>query len=218
MKPMAGAERTAQMRDQLRALVRHDPDATDQDRIDRLRVLEEAKAVVAAEQVRLAVELKASQEAAQREAGVPVKQVGLGVGSQVGLAKRESPSKGRAFVTFSQALMTDLPHTFAALAAGRVPEHRARLVFTRTAHLSAELRRAVDETIAGPGGAIEDWGDREVEAEVTKWVHRLDPEGALERAEQAAEGRRVTLRTAPDSMAFLTGHLPAAYGIAAHAP
>ena len=85
---------------------------------------------------------------AQREAGVRAGKVGLGVGSQVALAKRESPAKGRSFVEFSRVLLVEMPHTFAALAAGRTTEHRARLVVTRTAQLSPELRHRVDEQIA----------------------------------------------------------------------
>ena len=205
---------TAQMRDHLDALVRHEPAASDAERIDRLRVLEQAKAIVAAEQVRLTVELTASQQQAQREAGEPERRIGLGIGSQVGLAKRESPAKGRAFVHFSQVLVFEMPNTFAVLAAGRTTEKRARAVVTRTETLTTDQRQLIDEEIAG---LLEGWSDTDVEAEITKRVHRMDPRGATERAEKAALDRRVTLRTAPDSMSFLTGHLPAAYGVAAHA-
>ena len=104
MEPETSSEWTVRMRASLAELVRHEPWTTDAELVDRLRVLEEAKAVVAAEQVRLTVELKASQERAQREAGVSERRIGLGIGSQVALAKRESPARGRAFLHLSEVL------------------------------------------------------------------------------------------------------------------
>jgi hypothetical protein len=58
------------MRPHAETLVLVDPAATDQDLIDQLRVLEESKAMAAAAQVEIATRLAASQERAQREAGV----------------------------------------------------------------------------------------------------------------------------------------------------
>ena len=207
-------EWTVQTRSQLADLVRHDETLTDTERVDRLRVLEEAKAVIAAEQVRLTVDLKTSQVQAQEEAGTPPSRLGRGVPSQVALAKRESPYLAARFVRMSEVLTADMPHTFAALSSGRLPERRAAKIVSRAEVLTPEQRRMLDESIAP---FLQRWGDHDVESEITKHIHRLDPDGSGLRAEKAADIRRVTLRTAPDSMAFLTLHVPAAQGVAVHA-
>jgi hypothetical protein len=48
-------------------------------------------------------------------------------------------------------------------------------------------------------------------------AYRLDPQAFVARAAKAEKDRRATLRPAPDTMSFLTGHLPVAQGVAAYA-
>ena len=72
-----------------------------------------------------------------------------GVTAQVGLARHESPSRGARLATAAVALVNDLPHTLAALAAGVLNERRAELVASGTSHLSPELRRLVDAEVIG---------------------------------------------------------------------
>ncbi|GAA1924499.1 HNH endonuclease [Nocardioides marmoribigeumensis] len=208
------SEWTAQMRGHADALVLLDPDASDQDLVDQLRVLEETKAKVAAAQVAITTRLAASQERAQRDAGVRPDKVGLGIGSQVALAKRESTFRGGAFVQFSKVLLRELPHTYAVLAAGRTTEWRARIVVKETVWLSPEHRAQLDAEIAP---LLEGWGDRRVEQEVRTRAYRLDPRGFVERGATAAKDRRVTVRPAPDVMSNLSAHLPVAQGVAAYA-
>ena len=69
-------------------------DATDPERIDLIRALEELKGAAAAAQARVTVAFDDSQCRAQRDAGVPERRVGAGVAAQVALARRESPHRG----------------------------------------------------------------------------------------------------------------------------
>jgi hypothetical protein len=55
-------------------------------------VLERIKWAASAAQARETVVFRASQLAGQRAAGVPVGDLGKGIGAQVALARRESPS------------------------------------------------------------------------------------------------------------------------------
>lgn len=210
----AATARAARLRALVDAVISVEPGATDAELVDELRVLEEAKARIAARQAQVAVDFAASQEQAQRDAGVPARRLGRGVAEQVALAKRESPARGRRFVGFSKVLLAEMPHTYAALAAGRTTEWRAQIVVKETIWLELADRRQVDAEIAP---LLEGWGDRQVECEVRKRAYRLDPRGFVERSATAAKDRRVTVRPAPDVMSNLNAHLPMGQGVAAYA-
>ncbi|MFB0836363.1 HNH endonuclease, partial [Arthrobacter halodurans] len=69
-----------------------DPDAA---AVERIRALEVLKSAACAAQARIAAGFDASQRARQAAAGIPANRRGLGVGAQLGLARRESPHRGR---------------------------------------------------------------------------------------------------------------------------
>jgi hypothetical protein len=152
-----------------------------------------------------------------------------GVSAQVGLARRESPSRGARLANASMALVHDLPHTLAALSAGLINERRADLVVRGTSHLDPELRRIVDAEVIGanlvadnaddltaPGG-VASWGDREVERRVRACADHLDAAAAVERSRLAENERHVSIRPVPDAMALVTALLPVAQAVAVHA-
>jgi hypothetical protein len=149
-----------------------------------------------------------------------------GVSAQVGLARRESPSRGARLANASVALVQHLHHTLEALAAGVLNERRAEIVVRGTSHLDPELRTQVDREVVGanvdladpdaPGG-VGSWGDRELERRVRACADRLDAEAAVDRCRRAERERRVTMRPVPDSMASLTALLPVAQAVAVHA-
>jgi hypothetical protein len=186
---------------------------TDSERIDLLSALETVKAAAAAAQARIAVAFDASQRAEQAAAGVPAKHQGRGVAAQVALARRESPHKGNQLLGLAHTL-TQMPHSFQALATGAINERRATLLVRETVILSPEHRAQVDAELAGKLGKL---GDAGVEREARKISYRLDPGSAVRRARKAAADRRVSIRPAPDTMAYVTGLLPVAQGVMVHA-
>jgi hypothetical protein len=93
--------------------------------IDQIAALERVKRACAATQARPAVELDASQRERQRALGLRAERVGRGVGEQIGLARRESPSRGVRHLVMAKALVGHMPHTLAALAAGDIEEWAA---------------------------------------------------------------------------------------------
>ncbi|GAA3401219.1 hypothetical protein GCM10011577_32040 [Pseudarthrobacter polychromogenes] len=96
--------------------------------IDQLRELEDMKSLAAAQQARIAVAFDLSQRREQAAAGVPVKEQGAGVAAQVALARRESPARGGRLLGLAKTLVTEMPHTLAALESGQLNEWRATLI------------------------------------------------------------------------------------------
>jgi hypothetical protein len=183
-------------------------------RIDRIRLLEELKGAVAAAQARDAADFAASQRAEQVAQGVRAERAGRGIAKQVGMARRTSPWHAARYVGWATILTSELPATFAELAAGRITEWRAMIVARETIWLSREGRATVDARLAA---RLHGWNDRQVEAAVKALAYQLDREGYVARLGKAAADRRVTVRPAPDVMAMLTATLPVAQAVAAYA-
>ena len=126
----------------------------DAERVEQIRALEELKAAASAAQARVSAGLYASVSAARAARGVPAAERGRGVAAQVALARRESPSRGSRHLGLARALTAEMPHTLAALTAGRLSEWRATLLVRETACLSVADRRTGGRgAVRGPGHA-----------------------------------------------------------------
>ena len=115
----------------------------DRERVDLVAELERVKGSACAVQARATDALRCS-----REGAAPV-DVARSVGSQVALARRESPALGDRFVGLSRALVHEMPATMAALSAGVVGERHAVAVVAATAALCLADRAEVDRRV-GP--------------------------------------------------------------------
>ncbi|WP_442854409.1 DUF222 domain-containing protein [Arthrobacter sp. EPSL27] len=185
--------------------------------IAEIRALEDEKSALSARQARLSVEFDLLQRREQAAAGVPAAELGTGVAAQIALARRESPAKGGRLLGLAKALVTEMPHTLAALEAGQVNEWRATLIVRETAALTAADRTAVDEELAPDTGTFDGAGDRAIIAAARAAAYRRDPRTVTQRAAHAATERTVSLRPAPDTMCYLTALLPASAGVAVYA-
>ncbi|MGO4120514.1 HNH endonuclease [Arthrobacter sp. YAF16] len=185
--------------------------------IDETRELEDLKSALAVRQARDAVAFDLSQRREQSLAGVPADQLGTGVGAQLALARRESPAKGGRLLGLANALVTEMPHTLAALETGQLNEWRATLLVRETACLSPADRAAVDEELAPDAGTFDGAGDRAIVAAARAAAYRRDPRSITGRVGHAETERHVSLRPAPDTMCYLTALLPVAEGVAVHA-
>ncbi|WP_400158819.1 HNH endonuclease [Arthrobacter sp. BPSS-3] len=185
--------------------------------IDELRALEDRKSVIAARQARLAVALDLVRRREQAALGLPADQLGAGVAAEVALARRESPAKGSRLLGLARALVTEMPHTLAALDTGRLNEWRATLLVRETACLDAADRAAVDGELAADTGTFDGAGDRAIISAAKAAAYRHDPRSVTQRAAHAETERTVSLRPAPDTMCYLTALLPVASGVAAYA-
>ncbi|WP_079596423.1 HNH endonuclease [Arthrobacter sp. P2b] len=184
--------------------------------IDQLRELEDLKSAAAAKQADIAVAFDLFQRRVQAAAGVPVDELGAGVGAQIALARRESPSRGGRLLGLAKA-MRDMPRTFEAFRSGRLNEWRTTLLVKETVCLSVDDRCAVDEELAADTGTLDGFGDRAIVSTVRAAAYRRDPKSVARRASRAVTERNVSLRPAPDTMTYLTALLPVAEGVAAYA-
>ena len=136
---------------------------------------------------------------------------------QIALARRVSPHQGKRLLALAKRLQSDLPHTRAAFAAGRISERRAEIVTRETECLTAEHRLEVDRRIADDPTRIEAMGNRELAARVQEISYALDARAWVKRRARAESDRRVTCRPAPDVMTHLSVLLPVKQGVAVFA-
>ena len=188
----------------------------DAGRIDQIRALEELRCAAEGAQAALTADFDDSQRAAARAAGVPAARQGRGIALQIAFARRESHRKGEQHVGLARVLRDEMPHTRAALRAGRITEWRASLLARETACLSLQDRRVVDRRLAGDAERLEAMGDREVEVAARDLACQLDPASVAERRRRAEADRRTTLRPAPDTMTWLGALLTVKQGVAVH--
>lgn len=180
-----------------------------------MRGLEDLKCLAGARQADVAVAFDLEQRREQAVAGVPADEQGAGVAAQIALARRESPARGSRLLGLAKTL-TGMPHTFAALRSGLLNEWRVTLVVKETICLSPEDRAGVDEELAADTGVLDGMGDKAIISAVRAAAYRRDPASVAKRAARAVTERSVSLRPAPDTMAYLTALLPVAQGVAAY--
>jgi hypothetical protein len=203
----------ADLRAQLLALAL---DVADRDRVTALRELADLTNTISAVQARLICDLDASQRAADDLADTPEDRR-RGIVGRVASALRESPRNAQIAIGVAKALVTEMPHTFAALTEGTLTLYRARLLVSETACLSLADRRTVDRQVCGDPAGLEGVGSRKLAARARKAGYELDPVSVVRRAAKAENERYVSLRPAPDCMTWLTALLPVAQGVACYA-
>ncbi|MBD8058457.1 HNH endonuclease [Cellulomonas sp. JH27-2] len=216
-QPMPPAVSAADVLEWTRRLVDGAVPRADHALVDVLGALEKLKAAACAAQAQAAVDLDVIERDRQAVAGVPTQRRGLGVGSQVGLARRESPHRGRVLLGAAKVWATEMPHTFRALRHGRLSEYQAIQLVQETACLEREDRAEIDALLCADPASLDGLGTRRLVALVRQHAARLDPSAVVKRARKAESERCVTLRPAPDSMTYLTALLPVAQGVAAYA-
>lgn len=185
--------------------------------VEAIAALERLKAAAAARQARLAVALDTARREAEAARGVPAARRGRGVAAEVALARRDSPARGGRHLGFARALVTEMPHTLAALESGSLSEWRATLVVRESACLDVEDRRRLDAELCSDTSALDGLGDAAVAAAARAIAYRLDAHAVVDRAARAQQDRTVTIRPAPDTMTYVTALLPVAQGVSVFA-
>lgn len=185
--------------------------------IDLLRELEDLKDAAAGAQAVVTAHLARARHDAEQSAGVPADKRHKGLASEVALARRLSPHRGGQHLGMARTLREDMPRTLAALRKGVISEWRATLLVRESICLGTAERRAFDSEMCADPDRLAGWGDRRLVAEAKKVAYRLDPHSVVERAARAEQERCVSVRPAPDTMAYLTALLPVGRAVAAHA-
>ncbi|MHA3022391.1 DUF222 domain-containing protein [Mycobacterium sp. BMJ-28] len=184
---------------------------------DRIAELERQKSAAAAEQARLTVEWEKLRRTAEAAAGVPANKRGCGLGSEIALARRESPNQGGKLLGLAKALVREMPHTMALLEAGRLSEWRATLIVRESACLTIDDRRRLDKELCADPNALDGFGNDRITAEAKKIAYRLDPQAVVDHAAKAPKQRYVSFRPAPDAMTYVTALVPMTQGVAVFA-
>lgn len=187
------------------------------ERIELICAAEDLKHALAGLQAVLTAEFDAATRVEQAAAGVPGRRRGAGVASQVGLARRESLRQAQRHVGLAAALAAEMPYTLAALRTGTISEWRATIMARETACLTVEHRRMIDAELCSDMSRLDGWGDRRLAEEARRIAYRLDPHSVVNRAAHAMNDRYVSIRPAPDTMAYLTALLPVIDAVTVHA-
>ena len=194
-----------------------DPDAEETALIAQIGDLETMKAAAAAAQARATAQLVAKRRAAEAARGVPAAKRGRGLASEIALARRDSPACGGRHLGFATALVHEMPHTLAALESGVLSEWRATLIVRESACLDVDDRARLDAELCADPTRLEGKGDKRIAADAKAIAYRLDPHAVVDRAVRAESERTVTVRPAPDCMAYVTALLPMTQGVAVYA-
>ena len=199
------------------ALTLVDPLADEAELIAVIADLERLKSAAAAGQARATAALDERRRAVEAAAGVPTKQRGRGLSSEVALARRDSPSRGNRHLGFAKALVHEMPYTLAALECGALSEWRATLIVRESACLSVADRRVLDAEMCADINSLDGKGDSRIAADAKGIACQLDVQSVVERAAKAESERNVTCRPAPDAMTYVTALLPVAQGVSVYA-
>ena len=194
-----------------------DPRADEAALIGRIAEFERLKSAAAAGQARAAAALDELRRADEAAAGVPARQRGRGVASEIALARRDSPARGGRHLGLAKALVHEMPHTLAALECGALSEWRTTLIVRESACLDVADRRVLDAELCADVTKLDGMGDARVAAAAKEIAYRLDAQAVVDRAAKAEADRTVTIRPAPDTMTYVTALLPVAQGVGVYA-
>lgn len=228
-----GAERIAALHVWLLAAAKP---ADDRGRIDTLRALEEVKAACVAVQAQVLVELHGDAVRAAREhaadpgghhdsAGrqIPVtvksaeRDATASTVQQAARALRLSPHRTRTLLGAARVWHDEMPHTLAALREGRLSEERALRLVKETACLTVEDRERIDADLCADPATLDGVGTRRLVGLIRTHANEIDPSALVKRAATAVAERCVSIRPAPDAMAYVTALLPMAQGVQVYA-
>ncbi|HEX6917429.1 MAG TPA: DUF222 domain-containing protein, partial [Phycicoccus sp.] len=206
---MASRSPAAEVGSMLEWLAGVDVDALDDhERVALVAGLERLKGGATAAQARAVDALREAREASRPQ------DAARSVGSEVALARRQSPTLGDRFVGLSRVLVHEMPMTMAALTRGDIGERHAVEVARETATLSLEDRAEVDARLADTAARL---SPRALGRAARRVAAELDAAAVVRRMEAAAASRRVSVRPAPDGMAYLTVLAPLREAVGAYA-
>ncbi|NYF99566.1 HNH endonuclease signature motif containing protein [Janibacter cremeus] len=181
---------------------------TQAERLQVVETLEAAKGVAAAVQARATDSFVAERDADAQAAAArgeisrrAAARARSAARAEVALARRCSPGQADRHVGLAQALTHELPCTMTALTAGDISEWRATIVARETACLTRADRLEADRRLAGELTRL---GDKALAGAARRATLDLDPDAVVERRSRAVPSRCVTVRPAPDGMAYLS--------------
>lgn len=180
--------------------------STEQEHIERIQQYQRLRGQADAAMAVEVAEFERKRIAAEKEQQIPKADRGKGLAGEVALARSESPAKGKLFLDLSRTLAQDLPHTKAALVAGKIRQEHAQSIAKATEVLSPKHRRKVDSALKDRLGVA---SPKDLGKHARAYAQTLDHTAAVTRHRKANDARRVTCQPAGDGMALLTAYGPA---------
>ncbi|MBF4634721.1 DUF222 domain-containing protein [Agreia pratensis] len=119
---------------------------------------------------------------------------------------RRTEYRAATLVDTSTALVTSLPATLAAVAAGVVSWEHAEVIAKHADGLDGDALLSYDTRLAALAGEV---NPKQLDRTARAQVELSQPSTAVERAEKAAATRRIYVDPAADGMAYLTMFAPA---------
>ncbi|GAA4112959.1 HNH endonuclease [Enteractinococcus coprophilus] len=176
------------------------PAETQAGNIDQIEFYERIKAAAEAGQARATAKLAEQRHDQEKAQGIPKSKRCKGLGAEIGLARKESPARGKQRLELARVLVENLPRTYQALCDGQIREEHAQAMANEISALPARHQREIDDILSDRLGAI---GPRQLANEARAQVQRLDPQGAAKRLRDAEAERRVGIRPAAKGLSQL---------------
>jgi Domain of unknown function (DUF222) len=189
------------------------PPPPDTDPVDQITYWENLKNAAAAAQHDAILTFAHDRAQIELDTGlVKPEHVERSLAAQVGYACRVSLSEGRKRLLTARDLHTGHHHIHALHTAGLLSQYQVATLTRATRHLDPHERAHVDQQLAEQH--VEHLGVRRMADLARKLAAEIAPEKFQARARAARKSRHVSLRPAPDGMAYLSALLPAEQGIA----
>lgn len=189
---------------------------TERQLANRIEAAEQLKSRLAAMQARDTAALHAVVVGRHADAGKRAATCGRGTGTDVALARGESPAEGNRHLTGSRVLCQDMPLTMSRFSFGFLSENRAMLIANEVGQLAPEHRQWVDaELNANPedfmGESLRALGDR-----VRALVQEIDPSSAMEKIDDARAKRYIRFIPTGNMTMRVIGEVPAEHALLMH--
>jgi Domain of unknown function (DUF222) len=189
------------------------PPPPDADLTDQITYWENVKNAAAAAQYDAIHAFARARAQVELDSGlVAPEHVERSLSVQVGYACRVSPSEGRNRLLAARDLHTGHHHIHALFTQGLMSEYQVTTLTRATRYLSDDERARADQQLAERH--VENLGVRRMADLARKVAAEIAPDKFAARARAAKKNRHVSLRPAPDGMAYLSALLPAEQGIA----
>ncbi|GAA4375812.1 DUF222 domain-containing protein [Paeniglutamicibacter cryotolerans] len=189
---------------------------TERQLADRIESAEQVKTCLAALQARDTTALHAAAVHRHADNGVNKTSRGRGTGTEIALARSESPLEGSRHLAGSRILCADMPLTLSRFTFGALSENRAMLIAHEASALAPEYRQWVDvELNANPedflGESLKALGNR-----VRALVQEIDPATAAERIDDARAKRYIRFIPTGNMTMRIIGEIPAEQAVLMH--
>lgn len=182
----------------------------ERDLVDHLAAAERAKNALAAQQIASTAQLNRLRTRRDKLANIPKQRRAGGLGAEIGLARRESPSKGNARLREALLLAHHARHAHTALSQGHLNEDQVTVLARELAGTQHQTQHEVDAQLKDRYRFL---GISQLKDEARGHVQRLEPQSSRDKSDRAQASRKVARSDRSDGMVEISGLVEAKYGV-----